>query len=564
MKKLFYVLAFSTLLPNAGVCQGEYINIQSQNAIGSALIDNAEKTVIDQNGNILVSGTFSEELDFDPTEETFLLSPLGLPDVFLASYAADGNFNWAFNLGRISLNNGMSVGGIAVDSQNNLVMTGSFSLNVDFDPSEENEVLSSVLGRDAFIAKYSSQGDLIWVRQFGGLGSELGTALAIDQEDNISLGLRFSSEVDLDPADENDVLINPVGGSDASIVKLDSDGNYLWSYNVSPDTDNETVSALAATPDGKVVLGAIVHATNSGIPTQSMLAAVVNPDGSESWTYDFMNLGQSNVISHIAISQNGEDFYLGGRIQEDTDFDPSSESSVIQPNFADPFISKHSLVDGSLVWATYVLSDALDDFCAGVHESNGLAFMAGSFDVQAIFDPNDFSTIEFSNGSADVFISVYDAETGAFIDAQTYGGSGAERANDAYFRGENGLCLVGNFSSSLSLLEEEIINAQGFEDGFYSRFSFLYNLSAERELQKSNVSVYPVPAIDQVFVELGQEIFGKIEIKIVNIVGQTVFEEGFVYNNARMPVDISSLPKGVYLTEIKSHNSSVTKRLIKK
>jgi hypothetical protein len=311
-------------------------------------------------------------------------------------------------------------------------------------------------------------------------------------------------------------------------------------------------------------MGAEVNGVSSGIPMQSMLAGVLDSDGAEVWSYDFQNQGQSNVISHIAFSEDEESIYLGGRIQEDTDFDPSVNEEIISPLFADPFLSKHSVADGSLDWAKYVESSSTADYCAGVHESNGIVFMAGSFDVLATFVPEDFTTQVASNGASDVFVSVYEASSGDFIEAETFGGSGGEKANDAFFGGSDGLLIVGQFSSSLGLVEGgEIIAAEGFEDGFIAEFSYLYNLSAGIKLNEKNIVLYPVPAQEHVFVQLNDINSNSVQINIINIIGQTVFEGEFDNSSNKLKLDISNLNQGVYLFEIGVDGSSITKRLIK-
>jgi hypothetical protein len=237
---------------------------------------------------------------------------------------------------------------------------------------------------------------------------------------------------------------------------------------------------------------------------------------------------------------------------------------IISPLFADPFLSKHSAADGSLDWAKYVESSSTADYCAGVHESNGVVFMAGSFDVSATFVPGDFTTQVPSNGASDVFVSVYEASSGDFIDAETFGGSGGERANDACFGGSEGLVIVGQFSSSLGLLEgEEPIAAEGFEDGFLAEFTYLFNLSTGFELNENDIVLYPVPANDQVFVQLNDIKSNSVHIKIINIIGQTVFEREFDNSSNKLKLDISNLNQGVYLFEISVDDSSITKRLIK-
>jgi hypothetical protein len=562
MKK-YLLLVFSAFLFQSGFSQDPFVSIESQFSIGSTLIDNAVHTVIDSEGNRIVYGTFGEEVDFDPGVTEFIIEPLGSPDLFLASYGADGSLNWAFNLGRIGLNNGMAAHGLGVDSENNVIISGGFSLTVDFDPSALTSNLTAVQGQDGFVAKYDSMAQLVWVKQFGGVGSDRVSALEIDNQDNNLIGVRFGGEIDLDPSEEGENLVTPVGGLDAAVVKLDTDGNFDWSYLVAPDANNETVSALTARANGDVAMGALVNGITAGIPVQSMLAGVLDSEGTEQWTYNFQNQGQANEISHIAFSEDEASIYLGGRIQEDTDFDPSDSEEIISPLFADPFVSKHSVSDGSLAWAKYVESSSTADYCAGVHENNGVVFLAGSFDVSATFVPGDFGTQIPSNGASDVFVSVYEAESGDFVEADIFGGVGGERANDAFFAGAEGMVVVGQFSSSLGLVEGESIDAEGFEDAFIAEFSYLFDLSAAIELNEKNINLYPVPAADQVFLQLKDINSNSVEIKLINIIGQTMFEGEYNDATQKITLDISNLNQGVYLVEIRVNGSSVTKRLIK-
>lgn len=563
MKKHVLLLLILTAIFKFGSGQDSYVSINSQVALGSELIDNAVRTIIDSEGNRLVYGTFSEALDFDPSDSDLILEPLGAPDLFLASYDNSGNINWAFNLGRIGLNDGMVARDIALDANDNVLISGGFSLNVDFDPSSEGNLLTAIQGLDGFIAKYSSEGAFSWVKQFGSVGSDVVSAIATDNQDNHILGVRYNAEIDLDPSDENEVLSSPVGGLDASVVKLDAAGDYVWNYAVSPDENNEIVTSLHVSSTGSIALGAITNGVSSGIPEQSMLAGVIDETGTEVWTYDFQNQGQSNSITHLSFSADESAVYFGGRFQTDTDFDPSPDEFILSPLFADPFISKYSVDDGSFQWAKYVESSSTSDYCAGVHEENGVVYLAGSFDVLATFVPGDFTTQIPTNGASDVFVSVYDADSGEFIAADTFGGEGGEKANDAYFAEEAGLCIAGQFSSALELEEGESIPSQGFEDGFLAFFTYLYDLSAETDLTESNIVLYPVPANDRVYVELKNVQSDAIQIKLINIIGQTVFEKTYANTPSRIKLDIEQLNQGVYLVEIRANNASLTKRLIK-
>jgi len=539
--------------------------IEDQFPLGSSLIDEARKTTMDSNGNLLVLGTFSDDLNFDPSAPGSVVNPLGSPDLFLASYSNDGmTLNWVINIGRIALSNGMTARGLAVDSEDNIYIAGSFSLTVDFDPGSESTSLTAVQGQDGFLAKYTNAGEFIWVRQLGGVGTDVLSALTVDGADNVITAIRFSDEVDLDPSEESEFIVSPQGGIDASLVKFDGNGSYQWSYNVSPGPNNEIVNSLFATSDGKVIVGAIVNGTSAGIPEQSMWAAVLNADGTESWSHDFMNQDQSNEISHLAVSEDEQFIYLGGRIQGTTDFDPSGETEEIDPTFADPFVSKHSISNGALEWVRAIDSDALEDFCGGVAEANGILYFSGTFDVQAFFDPTDFTAFVVSNGSTDIFIASYDASTGDYLDVQTFGGSGGEFARDTYFGADDGAVLVGSFSASLTLIEGETFDSEGFTDAFVSKYSYLYNLSAENTIKEESVSIYPVPASDQVTIELADIQDAEVGVKLINIVGQEILNTRFARSANKLTLDLSSIKEGIYLVEITTQNSSVTKRMIKK
>ncbi|MFT6187286.1 MAG: hypothetical protein ACJAUB_002044, partial [Cryomorphaceae bacterium] len=133
-----------------------------------------------------------------------------------------------------------------------------------------------------------------------------------------------------------------------------------------------------------------------------------------------------------------------------------------------------------------------------------------------------------------------------------------------FFGGSDGLLIVGQFSSSLGLVEGgEIIAAEGFEDGFIAEFSYLYNLSAGIKLNEKDIVLYPVPAKDHVFVQLNDINSNSVQIKLINIIGQTVFEGEFDNSSNKLKIDINGLSQGVYLMEVRVNDSSITKRLIK-
>ena len=555
---LFAALAF--IFSSQVTAQETYIEPQSQVALGSALLDASENIVFDNDGNKVVFGYFGESTDFDPTEDEFILDPLGSPDLFLASYGESNELNWAFNLGRIALDDGMDAGGLAVDESGNILIGGSFSVTVDFDPSESSASLTSQGGKDAFLAKYSSNGEFIWVQQMGGASLDAITALGTENDEVIA-GIRCSGEADLDPG-EGEFILTPEGGIDAGLMRLSATGDFIWANHFQPGVNNEIITALNTELANTILVGALVNGETSGIPVQSMLVGVYDGAGDLNWEYDFDNQGQSNVITHIANSDDLSSFYIGGRIQADTDFDPSEEEAIVSPLFADVFMSKHSVADGSLEWVKYLESNATSDFCGGIREASGLVYLVGSFDVAARFVPGDFTTQVAADGASDLFVGVYDLD-GTFLESYVFGGPGAETAHDSYFSDSGDLLVAGEFAVSLSVVEGEVDDAVGFSDAFFSSFSYLFDLSANSSEEMKLATVFPVPASDVVNIRLAEQPTQPLKVKIINVVGQTVYESTFDRSGAQLQLPVSELRQGMYIVQIEMGQETLSTRMIK-
>jgi hypothetical protein len=107
-----------------------------------------------------------------------LLSSAGVGDIFVVKYSATGSHVWSKRCGGSIGDSGY---GVATDSQNNVVLTGNFGANADF-------AGTSLTGDyDVFVAKYSSLGTLVWAEGFGfgGTGAASGFAAAVDKLDQI-------------------------------------------------------------------------------------------------------------------------------------------------------------------------------------------------------------------------------------------------------------------------------------------------------------------------------------------------------------------------------------------
>lgn len=117
---------------------------------GGALGDFAYSLKSDPPGNVYVTGYFFGSVDFDPGPAPLVLSSAGDLDIFALKYDSAGTLDWAIHAGSTLQDNGYA---IAVDDNDEVIVSGGFSNTVDFDPGSGVLTQTASGTRDAFIWK---------------------------------------------------------------------------------------------------------------------------------------------------------------------------------------------------------------------------------------------------------------------------------------------------------------------------------------------------------------------------------------------------------------------------
>ena len=136
--------------------------------------------------------------------------------------------------------------GIAVDSKDNMYLvgyTGSTNLPVTKGCFQD----SNKGNHDAFIAKFTPEGQPVWITYYGGSRTDVATGCVIDKEDNIYVvGKTTSSDFPLTSGSYK-------GGGDAFILKFTSTGERLWAIPYG-SADYDYGQGIALMSDGGVVI----------------------------------------------------------------------------------------------------------------------------------------------------------------------------------------------------------------------------------------------------------------------------------------------------------------------
>jgi len=162
----------------------------------------------------------------------------------------------------------------------------------------------------AIIVKYDNDGNVVWMRNFGGAGGTNFNSVAAVSDGFVAVGGSSSETIS-----EGNATIGGKGGPDATettydavIVKYDNDGNVVWMKNFGGD-DDEYFFSVAAVSGGVVAVGSSRsdtitegNATLTGKGGSDAIVVKYSNSGNAVWMKSFGGAGDESFSSVIAVS----------------------------------------------------------------------------------------------------------------------------------------------------------------------------------------------------------------------------------------------------------------------
>ena len=171
---------------------------------------------IDNGGNIFFTGATKGNLNGEIHN--------GNQDIFLLKLDSNGNEIWTKLYGSAANEIPYS---ISIDNENNIFITGTATGNLNGQINNGE--------KDAFVMKLNSAGGEIWTKLFG---TEL---------DDIAWGGTFDENVYIwgeTHGNLNGEVNNYLGNEDAYLIKLDSNGNEIWTTLIGTELNEEAMGYL--------------------------------------------------------------------------------------------------------------------------------------------------------------------------------------------------------------------------------------------------------------------------------------------------------------------------------
>jgi len=359
--------------------------------IGSTGTDEGQSIIVDGSGNVLVTGVFSNTVDFGGGG----ITSAGSRDIFVACFDANGNHIWSQGFGGSSTDQGYA---IELDGSNNVLVTGFFLGTVNFGGGN----LIDAGGGDVFLAKFTPNGAHVWSQRFGGTAADIGRGLATDGSDNVFL--IGSSE---GSADFGGGVLSGLGANDIYLAKYNSAGAHQWSQRFGNIQQQFGYVVVVDGSDNVIMAGSFIGTVDfggGGLPSvfnHDVVLAKYDPSGTHLWSQRFgdqFSTGGTAIPFSLALDAS-DAVVVTGYFSDSIDFGGGLLSSGGSTN--DIFLAKYD-ASGAHLWSTdFGTHPSMDEGCAVALDPWSNIVLTGSFSGQVDFGGGGILT----QGGDDIFVA---------------------------------------------------------------------------------------------------------------------------------------------------------------
>lgn len=470
-------------------------------SFGSGSFEYGTGITADAQGNVYVTGVFDTDIDFDPGIGTTIVSPNGQQDIFLVKFDPSGNFSWAGNVGGGGYDESTSVG---VDEAGNVYLSGYFNDTADFNPGSGTFEMIGAGMNDNFVAKFTSNGQFIWARQYGSSDFEAALSMKVMANGDQYITGFYNGTVDFDPEAGVFSMTSSPFNNAGFLLKLDSAGHFQLARN-------------------------------------------------------FVSTG--NVISYDIDVDAAGNSYLTGYFAGTIDLDPGIGTTNYNADQYNGFVLKlNSSAD--FVWGKAIEStEAVIPFSVDVN-ANGDVMTSGYMETNTDFNPDPAAVFELaiSSGNAmGAFVSILD-NNGVFVNALEFGGCNIADYHGAYTDSVNNIYVSGAFETTVDINPDsqttETLVVMDFRDNYLFKlrpsFASVPDGAAEMEW-----SLFPNPATDVAVIKVNSELVGETFV-VSDHAGRVI--QTAELSSETVLLDVSGLSSGVYIVCI---NGSKSLRFVK-
>ena len=524
------------------------------------------------------------DLDADPANSN---------SFYIRKYNSSNEFMWMKSIGNPSDVNptAINVYAIAEDSQNNLLLYGTYYGDLDFDTLSSNGLMSNPTDTFRyFMAKYSSNGNLIWAKDWAdvsyqGLGSiSFRNRFVLDNSDNMYfLATLYSNEnadsIDIDPSDEAAYYINFPQENTwySSIIKFDSDLNVIYAKLM--DSELSLTGIFNGLDNGIAINNEVLQFLYVGVfdGGESDESTLIDVDVSEENEILVESFGREILVNYnldgeyiehheLASNLNNPQFLFHSRSSKpivDAENNIYTKSIYYynrdEGGYNSPQLIRKFNSNYELQWEKTISNNDLNlasMYPAQLHSSGLIFYKFNYFDYLDLSDVGAgiiYSEAPFNAGSA---IVALDTNNGELVHLKNYPNN--SRYTEFSVSDEE-LLVSGNYNNQLELgFNSSAIDYTAYNtvsEQFYASYLLSESLGIDSNTSEINWTVFPNPTSDVITIKINSLDFSEL----YNALGQRILV-------SKSPdISLSGLKAGLYFVKVfdKSGREFI-KKIIKK
>ena len=485
--------------------------------------------VVDNDGNLYTSGHFNIPIDFDPSQNEYIIEP-DSREMYIAKYDNEGNFLWVKTT-ETQGSSATETTDLAISSETDRVtVSGTFWGAIDVNPDEnENHILSTagVQVSHAYSVTYDLEGEFIWATDFY-VQNMISTAREYqgiyDNNGNLFLSGQFADTLQLDLTENTPPLVSKGTEShqyDAFIAKFNLLGELDW---------------------------------------------VIGLHGPER-------------IETRDITLYDDNLYAVGMLADEATFYSSLKTDSIEIPYnlyPRPYVAKYNIETGDIDWAFDM--KVTDNSWGGGNfitaDING-CYISGTFGggkpMDFNPDPDNQHLMTNNSSSQETFLAKY-ASDGSFSWAFSTPGGVFTEPRGLEVLSDDRVVLAGSYRGNVD------VSGYGSGDSISSYFTSSINhhvfmgiykqgmLSTNEVTATDGISLYPNPATDKQIIKLSGHEGKNAKITLYDIQGRSlgVVHKGKLEDETVLEFNVSGLSNGFYLYDVRMETERRTLRFIKK
>ena len=309
-----------------------------------------------------------------------------------------------------------------------------------------------------------------WAQHYGGTGSDVGTAIAVDASGNSYVAGTFQGL-----ATFGATVLTSAGGNDIFIMKVNSAGTIQWVHGYG-STGNESVTQILLDSSGNIYIGgAFTGTANFGgtntvaTGTAGGYVAKYSSLGTFVWS-KCVNASGTIQFNGIALDSSAQNVVAIGSFTGTATFNATNTFNSLSGG-SDSFIAEYATATGFCVWAKTWGSIDIDNGLNVFFDSANNLFVVGQFAFQINLGNGIISSYP---GTRDVYAARFPSSgssaPGAAIWSKKIGSLNNTTPFSAGLDSSGDLTIGGIFTSQTDL-GGGTITGPGFFTGFLAKYS---------------------------------------------------------------------------------------------